>query len=231
MNNGQIRSTLTLNRESLYRQANLLALITIFYNLVEGIVSVTFGITDETIALFGFGVDSFVEVVSGIGIWHMIRRIRKNALEAPDRFEREALKITGTAFFMLAAGLCATALINLISGHRPEATFWGIVISTISIITMWALIHYKLKVGRKLGSDAIIADANCTKACLYLSVVLLIASFGYELTGVGGFDSIGAAVIGILSFREGREAFQKARGKACGCGNACASEPGEVHKK
>jgi len=227
MNTGKILPIFDQNRELLYRQANLLALITIFYNLIEGIVSVTFGITDETIALFGFGVDSFVEVMSGIGIWHMIRRIRKNALEAPDRFEREALRITGTAFFILAAGLCVTAAINLISGHRPGTTLWGIIISIISIVTMWALIHYKLKIGKKLGSDAIIADANCTKACLYLSVVLLVASLGYEVTRVGGFDAIGAAVIGVLSFREGREAFQKAKGKACGCGGVCASEQDE----
>ncbi|MEW6117672.1 MAG: hypothetical protein AB1553_12385 [Nitrospirota bacterium] len=78
-----------------YKKANLLALITIFYNLVEGIVSVAFGIQDETIALFGSGADSFVEVISGIGIWHMIRRITTNHDGSPDGFERGALKTTG----------------------------------------------------------------------------------------------------------------------------------------
>lgn len=83
---------------------------------------------------------------------------------------------------------------------------------------MSLLIHYKLKVGRALDSQAIIADANCTKTCLYLSVILFISSVGYELSGVGGFDTLGALLIAYFSFKEGREAFEKAKtGKNCGC--------------
>jgi divalent metal cation (Fe/Co/Zn/Cd) transporter len=208
-------------KESLYRWAYALALITIFYNILEGLVSIYFGIEDETLALFGFGLDSFVEVISGVGIWHMIKRIRKNYDANPDHFERQALKITGTAFYLLSTGLIATALINIFQGHEPETTFWGIVISLVSIVTMWLLIHYKIKVGKQLDSQAIIADANCTKACLYLSIILLLSSAGYELTGIGGLDSIGAIFIAGLSFKEGRESFQKVRGLSCSCQGNC----------
>ncbi|GAB4387868.1 MAG: cation transporter [Thermodesulfovibrionales bacterium] len=208
------------DRERLYRWAYLLALVTIYYNLAEGAVSVFFGLEDETAALFGFGLDSFVEVVSGLGVWHMLRRLRKSGDEGLDRFERQALRITGSAFYILAAGLVATAAVNLYTGHRPETTFWGVVISLVSIATMWALIHFKVKVGRRLGSQAILADAACTRTCLYLSAVLLASSAGYELTGAGGIDALGAAAIAVISFREGREAFQKASsgGAACACG-------------
>lgn len=210
------------DREKLYRLAYILALITIFYNIAEGFVSVFFGLDDETMALFGFGLDSFVEVISGIGIWHMIRRIRNNpANENPDHFEQQALRITGTAFYLLTTGLVIVAVFNLIQGHRPETTLWGIVVSAVSIVTMWLLIRYKLKAGRGLDSDAIIADANCTKTCLYLSFVLLVSSIGYELTGIGSLDSIGAIIIAWFSFREGREAFGKAAGKMCGCRENC----------
>lgn len=82
---------------------------------------------------------------------------------------------------------------------------------------MWVLIYFKVKVGRQLNSDAILEDANCTKACLYLSLILLLASVGFELTGIGGIDSIGAVLIAIFSFREGREAFEKSRGESCHC--------------
>lgn len=216
-----------LERERLFARAGLLALITIFYNLIEGGVSVSFGFADETISLFGFGIDSFVEVLSGIGIWHMIKRIRREGASGRDRFEEQALRITGTAFYLLAAGLTVTALINLVRGHSPETTFWGIIISMISIGSMWALIHYKMKIGKELRSDAIIADANCTKACLYLSVALLVSSVGYELTGIGGIDAAGAGVIAVLSFKEGREAFEKAKGKECGCGGSCKTTSGK----
>ena len=80
-----------------------------------------------------------------------------------------------------------------------------------------------MKIGRQFNSQALIADANCTKACMYLSVALLVASIGYELTGIGLLDSLGAIVIAALSFREGREAFEKAKGNLmCSCQGSCS---------
>jgi len=210
-------------RKTFYKWANALALITIFYNIIEGVVSVFFGYEDGTVALFGFGADSFVEVISGIGIWHMVRRMKQHGAENHDEFEKTALKVTGTAFYILTAGLVATALITLYTGHKPETTLWGIIVSSISILSMWLLIHYKMKIGRQFNSQALIADANCTKACMYLSVALLVASIGYELTGIGLLDSLGAIVIAALSFREGREAFEKAKGNLmCSCQGSCS---------
>jgi divalent metal cation (Fe/Co/Zn/Cd) transporter len=209
--------------DRLYALASALALITIAYNIVEGAVSVIFGLEDGSIALFGFGVDSLVEVISGIGIWHMVRRIRNNGSENADQFEQTALRITGAGFYVLTVGLAATAAIYLYRGHKPETTFWGIVISVISIVMMWLLIHYKVKVGKQLDSEAILSDAACTRACLQLSVILFIASIGYELTHIGSMDSVGTFVIAGLCFREGREAFEKAKAKSfsCACGGAC----------
>jgi divalent metal cation (Fe/Co/Zn/Cd) transporter len=203
-----------------YKRAAVLAQITIFYNLIEGIVSVIIGVADETLSLFGFGADSFVEVLSGIGIWNMVQRMKHNPNADPGLFEKRALRITGTAFYILTVALLITASINLYQQHRPVTTFWGIIIAAISIFTMWALIHYKVKIGKQLNSDAILEDANCTKACLYLSFTLLLASVGYELTGIGGIDSMGAIVIAIFAFREGKESFEKARGELCRCDNS-----------
>ncbi|MCK4911067.1 MAG: cation transporter [Thermodesulfovibrionales bacterium] len=221
-------------RHVLYRRAAWLAVFTIIYNLAEGAVSVFFGMEDETIALFGFGLDSFVEVISGAGILHMVLRLSgsSNGFQGgpdnaglADRFESTALKITGSAFYLLAAGLLLTTALALYGGHSPETTFWGIVVSLVSIVTMWALILMKERVGRALGSAAILADAACTRACLYLSLVLLASSVGYEITGVGGLDAVGAGIIAVLAYREGRESFDKSRGGGCGCEGSCASEP------
>jgi divalent metal cation (Fe/Co/Zn/Cd) transporter len=204
-----------------YKWASALALITIIYNSMEGIVSVFFGLQDGAVTLFGFGVDSFVEVISGIGIWHMILRMRRKENEDPDNFEKTALKVTGTAFYILAAGLLIIAVMNIYKGYKPETTLWGIIVSIISILSMWVLIHYKVKIGKRFNSQALLADANCSKICMWLSVVLLVSSVGYELTGLGLLDSLGAVGISILSFREGREAFGKAKGVSCGCGGSC----------
>lgn len=212
-----------LRLQELYRKAALLALITIIYNIAEGGVSVWFGAADETLSLFGFGLDSFVEVISGVGIWHMVRRLQRGEEEKRDSFERRALRITGGAFYLLAAGLVATAALSIYSGHRPETTVWGIVVSLVSISFMWLLIHHKTKVGKVLNSPAILADAACSRTCLLLSVALLVASAGYELTGIGYLDSLGSLAIAWLSFREGREAFGKADGMACSCSCSCGA--------
>ena len=205
-----------------YKWGTALALITILYNIVEGVVSVAFGIRDETIALFGFGLDSFVEVISGIGIWHMINRMRVNTASNTDRFERTALKVTGTAFYILSFGLIITAVIIFLKGHKPETTLWGIVVASVSILLMWILIHYKVKTGKRFHSQALLTDASCSKVCMYLSLVLLVSSVAYEVTGFGGFDSIGAIGIAVFSLKEGREAFDKAKGKsACCCQGKC----------
>ena len=200
-----------------FRWALQLTAFTIGYNFLEGTVSTLLGFQDETLALFGFGVDSFIEVISAIGIAHMITRIRRFPDVSRDRFEITALRITGTCFYLLTAGLVITAVLNIVRGHKPEATFWGIVIAITSIITMWILIVLKMRVGKQLDSQPIIADAKCTKVCLYMSFVLLGSSLIYELTHVGYLDSIAALGIAYFAAKEGKESFEKAQGKAACC--------------
>lgn len=200
-----------------YKKAYRLSLFTIFYNLIEGIVSMIMGWEDETLALFGFGVDSFIEVMSGIGIAVMITRIRHNPESQKNRFEITALRITGSAFYLLSTGLVIGAVMNVINGHHPETTFWGIVISLISIVVMVWLMNAKKNVGLLLHSAPVISDANCTKICVYMSIVLLVSSLIYELTGFTYADVIGAIGLIYFSVGEGREAFEKARGKDCEC--------------
>ena len=189
-----------------------LALFTIFYNLAEGLISIFFGISDETLTLFGFGVDSFIEVMSGIGILAMVLRIRQNPETPRSQFERTALRVTGTSFYLLAIGLAIAAIYNLFSAHKPETTLPGLIISIVSIAVMWLLVLGKRKVGRTLDSAPILADANCTMVCIYMSVVLLASSLIYALTGFGFVDSIGALGLIYFSYSEGKESFEKAAG-------------------
>ncbi|AYB33967.1 cation transporter [Chryseolinea soli] len=201
-----------------YKIAFALGVFTIVYNVLEGLLSTHFGYEDESLALFGFGADSFIEVVSGLGIVHMILRIQQKPDSNRDDFERTALRITGSAFFALVLGLASTGIFNLWTGHKPESTFWGVVISLLSILVMGFLIYGKIRVGRQLNSKAILADAECTKVCIYMSIVLLASSGIYELTKFAYADIIGTFGLAYLSFKEGRECFEKARtDKNCSC--------------
>jgi divalent metal cation (Fe/Co/Zn/Cd) transporter len=205
--------------KKLYKYALWLSILTIVANLVEGIASTSLGFQDETLALFGFGIDSFIEVISAVGITWMILRIQREPESERSPFEVTALRITGTSFYLLTAGLVITVVLNFIQKQQPESTTWGIVISLISITVMVGLVWLKTNVGKALDSDAILADANCTKACIYMSVVLLASSLIYSFTRIPFLDSLGALGIAYFSFNEGKEAFEKAAGKECDCGD------------
>ncbi|PKP35641.1 MAG: hypothetical protein CVU00_01505 [Bacteroidetes bacterium HGW-Bacteroidetes-17] len=212
-----------IQESRLIKTAFILAIVTITYNILEGLVSIYYGMEDETLALLGFGVDSFVEVISGIGILHLVWRMKYSAVSRRDQFERQALKITGFAFYLLTAGLIVGAVFNIINDIKPDTTIVGIIISSISILTMYVLMTFKLKVGKALNSDAIIADANCTKTCFYLSFILLASSLLYELTGIGYIDIAGSLGVAWFAFKEGKEAFDKSKSESlsCCCNDGC----------
>jgi len=187
-----------------------LALFTIFYNFAEGLLSIYFGAQDATLTLFGFGIDSFIEVVSGIGILVMVLRIRRDTGAPRSSLERTALRVTGASFYLLAAGLAVTAIYDVFMAHKPTTTLPGLVISLISIAIMWILVVGKRKIGGALDSTPILADANCSVVCIYMSVVLLASSLVYQLTGLGFVDALGALGLIYFSISEGKEAFEKA---------------------
>ncbi len=201
-----------------YTIALYLAVFTILYNITEGIIATNFGAEDESLTLFGFGADSFIEVISGAGILLMIVRIKQNPDSIRSDFEKQALKITGVAFYLLVLLLIVTAVLSIISGHQPLATFWGVCISLISIVIMWFTIVWKSKVGKALNSPAIMADAECARVCIYMSFVLLLSSVLYWAFKLPYVDAVGSLFLAYLSFKEGKECFEKAKYDiACSC--------------
>lgn len=205
-----------------YTLAMALSIVTIVYNIAEGVISTVVGYSDESLTLFGFGVDSFIETISGIGIAAMVYRITRNPASSKSPFEVTALKITGWSFYALSAGLSVSALLSFYTGRQPESTFWGVVISLVSIAAMVLLIRYKRLTGTMLGSKAIIADANCNLVCVYMSVILLASSFLYEFLALPYVDAAGALGLVYFSVKEGRECFGKAASMndaACSCGH------------
>jgi divalent metal cation (Fe/Co/Zn/Cd) transporter len=210
-------------QKKLIKTAFYLSIFTIVYNILEGVFSIYFGVKDETISLAGFGIDSFVEVLSGIGVGHMVYRMKRHPVDSWDAFEKRALYITGISFFILTAGIVTGSVLNIIYGNKPSTTIPGVIISFISIGSMYFLYKYKLKTGRALNSDAIISDANCTKTCFQLSFILLGSSLLYEFFRIGYIDILGGLGIAYFAFREGLEAFEKAKSAnmTCGCGGEC----------
>lgn len=210
-----METNLKLPADKRWKIAIGLALFTVVYNVAEGLISLYYGATDEALTLAGFGVDSFIEVISGVGILAMIARLSRYGNREQGRFEKLALQITGTCFYALVVGLIAGAGYSMWKGQQPTNTVAGIVISLLSIAIMRGLALWKIRVGNQLNSAPIIADANCTMVCVYMSVVLLAASLLYETLHISYIDAAGMLGLAWFSFKEGRESFEKAKGTDC----------------
>lgn len=209
------------SEERLWSLTLFLAFSTIGYNIAEGVLASYFGLSDESLALFGFGLDSFIEVISGVGILMMVYRTRRHISNRTSA-EQRALRISGTAFYLLALSLVIGAGITIWNGQKPETTVVSIIITSISILLMWTLSSTKISLGKRLNSPAIIADGKCTRVCLWMSIVVLASAVLFHFTEIGYIDAAGAVGLAYLSWKEGKESFEKASSEQlCGCDDAC----------
>ncbi|HAI76692.1 MAG TPA: hypothetical protein DCM08_10635 [Microscillaceae bacterium] len=196
----------------LWRWAYYLSIFTILYNLAEGLLATILGAEDDAITLFGFGLDSFIELISAAGVLLMVRRIQTQPDSHRPAAEVTALRVTGYAFYGLCIVLAAMAIQSLISQQSPKTTFWGIVISSISIGVMLFVIYSKIYLGKQLQSAPLVADARCAIICVYMSIILLVSSGLYELFRFYYIDAIGTLGLIYYAYQEGKECFEKAAG-------------------
>jgi divalent metal cation (Fe/Co/Zn/Cd) transporter len=214
-----MQTTLNVSVDKRWKIATGLALFTVLYNLGEGLISIYFGVQDEALTLAGFGVDSFIEVISGLGILAMIARLGRYGNKDRGQFEKLALQITGVCFYVLVVGLVIGAAFSAWEQQKPETTVAGILVSLLSIAIMRVLAGWKIRTGEQLNSASIIADGKCTMVCVYMSVVLLASSVLYELLHLPYIDAAGLLGLAWFSFKEGQESFEKSRDAAACCGH------------
>lgn len=199
---------------SLHKKALYLSIFTVAYNFLEGIVSIAAGAAAGSIALIGFGLDSFVESLSGgIMIWRF-RGSGELSKEEEERREARALKLVGYTFFVLGAYVAYECLKKLILREPSEPSLIGIIIAVVSLIVMPVVFYMKYKLGKSVGSRGLVADSKQTLACSYLSLSLL-AGLGLNyLYGIWWADPAAGLVIVAFLFKEGLEAV---RGEHDGC--------------
>lgn len=200
--------TAPADRARLGRRAQLLAAASVSYNLVEAVVAISAGLVAGSVALVGFGLDSLVEVSSGLIIlWQFRHRL-------PESRERLALRLMAVSFFALAAYVGVESVRALVGGHDPEASPVGIGLAVASLAVMPFLSWAQRRTGKALGSNAVVADSTQTLLCTYLSAVLLVGLLLNATLGWSWADPAAGLVIAAVALREGREAW---RGEGC-CG-------------
>lgn len=206
-------------RARLGRRARLLAGTSVAYNLVEAVIAIAAGLAAGSVALVGFGLDSVVEVSSGLIILWQFRH------HLPESRERQALRLMALSFFALAAYVAFESVRALLVGHDPETSRVGIGLAIASLCLMPFLSWAQRRTGRALGSNAVVADSTQTLLCTYLSAVLLVGLLANATLGWSWADPVAGLVIAAVALKEGRDAW---RGESC-CsgpstvGDACAT--------
>lgn len=192
----------------LYKKALWLSYFTVGYNIVEGVVSILAGLLAGSIALVGFGLDSFVESLSGgVMIWRF-RRYGKLSEEEEQRMEKRATRLVACTFFILAAYVLYESVERLYFQEVPDPSFFGIIIAIVSIVVMPILFYMKYQTGKSLNSKSLIADSKETLACVLLSLALLVGLGLNYLFGFWQADPIVGLVVMTFLAREGYETLK-----------------------
>jgi divalent metal cation (Fe/Co/Zn/Cd) transporter len=200
----------TLDRQTVAKRGTLLSYFTIAWNSLEGLIAIVAGTVAGSISLVGFGIDSFIEVISGATLlWRMTVDADVRSRE---RNERLSLRIVGICFFSLAIYVAYESFSDFISRKAPGHSIAGIILACISLIVMPILSHAKKKVGYQLRSAAMNADARQTDFCVFLAAILLSGLLLNAVLGWWWADPAAALIMVPIIAKEG---FDGIRGKAC----------------
>jgi cation diffusion facilitator family transporter len=200
------------DRQGTLRLSLRLEWLTVGWNVVEGMVAVFAALSAGSVALLGFGIDSFVESASGTVLIWRLRAERRTSVEQMERIERRAQRLVAVSLFGLAIYIAAEAAVRLIARERPGVSAAGITVTILSLGVMWWLARAKRDAARALGSRALEADAVQTTACFWLSLIVL---SGIALNAVFGWwwaDPLAALGMTYFLVREARGAW---RGDEC----------------
>lgn len=194
--------------------------ITIAWMLAEAAIALGAGFAARSASLESFGLDSVIELIGGgVLLWRLWSEQRGADGEALEQRERRSSRIVGWALYALALYIVINAAAALLLRTRPEESWAGLGLAIAAVLVMPILWRVKLSVARRIGSDALRADAACSVTCAYMSLILLA---GLALTRIFGWwwaDPL--ASLGLLYFvlHEGHEALEAAKGHACSCGD------------
>ena len=207
-------TNLSISREALLRKGLRLEVFTVGWNVVEAIVAITAGYVAGSIALVGFGLDSVIESVSGVALFHRLRGELIAGDEASNEArERRALLFVGISFFLIAAYVLYESVSALWLIEEPEHSTVGILLAAVSLVVMPLLGWRKLTTGKDLNSRALLADAKETFVCSYLSLALLLGLGLNAFFGWWWADPVAGLAMLPLIVHEGYEALEGARGK------------------
>ncbi len=184
------------------RTARFLLLLTILYNVVEGVIAFWSGIAASSVALVAFGADSYLEVAAAsVVLW----RLSIVDSERAERVERSAIRFIGWTFLALAVAIIFQSTWTILQRSGAEESLVGIGLAVVSVVFMPSLAIWKLRIAAQGNLISIASEAKETLACTYLSLTLLIGLLANALLGWWWLDAVTALLLVPWLFREGWE--------------------------
>ena len=195
-----------LTRPAAVRRAQRLTSITIGYNVAEAVVAIIAGIAAGSVSLVAFGLDSTVEVSTGLILAWRLRQERRGGCMTD--YDRRAQRMIAVCFGALAAWVGYEAITQLIAREAPGVSIPGILVAGLSVVLMPMLARAKRRLAPALGSQAVVSEARQTELCAWLSAVLLVGLALNATLGWWWADPVAALIIAAIAAREGVEAWR-----------------------
>lgn len=188
------------------RQVLWLQSITPLWMVVEVGVAMFAAVTAHSPALFAFGSDSVVELLSAVTVlmpW-MTDSVSSHS----------AARASGFLLLVLAFVVTCTAVVSLVLRFAPAPSRAGIAITAAALVIMPVLAALKRREAGRTGNVALSADAVQSATCAWIALFALIGLAANALFGIVWLDSVAALAIVPLLIREGRSAL---KGQTCDC--------------
>lgn len=187
------------------RTAKFLLLLTIFYNIIEGVIAIWSGLVAGSIALVAFGADSYIEVfAASLVLW----RLGIPDGERAETVERITVQVIGWTFLILSAAIVFRSAVALAEQSGAEESFVGIGLAFVAVTFQPLIIIWKLRIAQRANLRSLAIEAKESVACSFLSLALLIGLVANAMLGWWWLDSATALLLVPWLVREGLDGIR-----------------------
>ncbi|HEY8802493.1 MAG TPA: cation transporter [Candidatus Dormibacteraeota bacterium] len=201
-----------VERRAALRAGVRLEVVTVVWMAFEAVLAIGAGIAARSVLLTAFGLDSIIELLSGVTLlWWLSSEARGAGTSRVEGMERRAIRISAVLLVLLCAFLVLVGVGGLVARVHPDASPLGVAVSASAVVAMPILAWRKRRVNAAIGSAALRADIAETVTCAYMAAATL-AGVGLNLiAGWWWAEYVAALALLVFIGMETKEAVEAAR--------------------
>ncbi len=186
--------------------ARKITLVGALSNLILAIIKIIFGWLGRSHALIADGFHSLSDlVIDALVLLASHYGSRKADIDHPyghQRIETAATLFLALLLILVGLGIAYDSLMHLLTGHHEIPKSYVLYIVIFSIVLKELMYQYTLRIGKKIKSNLIIANAWHHRSDAASSLVVLVGVIGAML-GYAYWDSIAAIIVGLMIVKMG----------------------------